>query len=223
MWLEFDWRKPVGPLWPWLESCYWQAGGFLFERYPFSIFVYKFYQEFARICWAVNLFVCHQAAARVWRDGQKKRVYLYRFLAAGTIEEKVIPLIDELFCNTPIFGFPDLRRSMQSKQLKFENVWQVYQRQISKEGLQKVVDKEQKDGKAQVNDISTEDLRDLFTLRKDTRSDTHETLGCNRCHAETEPTSEDVLVDDAVPKEKDGSLDIGRFAEVAGVLDKLRP
>ena len=30
-----------------------------------------------------------QAAGRVWRDGQKKRVYVYRFLSAGTIEEKV--------------------------------------------------------------------------------------------------------------------------------------
>ena len=30
-----------------------------------------------------------QAAARVWRDGQKKRVYIYRMLQAGTIEEKV--------------------------------------------------------------------------------------------------------------------------------------
>ncbi|KAL4567072.1 hypothetical protein LXL04_022644 [Taraxacum kok-saghyz] len=27
-----------------------------------------------------------QAAARVWRDGQKKRVYIYRFLSTGTIE-----------------------------------------------------------------------------------------------------------------------------------------
>lgn len=32
-----------------------------------------------------------QAAARVWRDGQKKRVYVYRFLTTGTIEEKVHP------------------------------------------------------------------------------------------------------------------------------------
>jgi hypothetical protein len=30
-----------------------------------------------------------QAAARVWRDGQKKKVYEYRFLASGSIEEKV--------------------------------------------------------------------------------------------------------------------------------------
>lgn len=33
-----------------------------------------------------------QAAARVWRDGQKKRVFVYRFLAAGSIEEKVGPV-----------------------------------------------------------------------------------------------------------------------------------
>ena len=25
----------------------------------------------------------------MWRDGQKKRVFVYRFLASGTIEEKV--------------------------------------------------------------------------------------------------------------------------------------
>jgi len=26
----------------------------------------------------------------VWRDGQKRRVFVYRFLATGTIEEKVL-------------------------------------------------------------------------------------------------------------------------------------
>lgn len=30
-----------------------------------------------------------QALARVWRDGQRKHTYIYRFLAAHTIEEKV--------------------------------------------------------------------------------------------------------------------------------------
>ncbi|XP_011875667.1 PREDICTED: DNA repair and recombination protein RAD54B-like isoform X3 [Vollenhovia emeryi] len=30
-----------------------------------------------------------QAMARIWRDGQKKDVYIYRFLTTGTIEEKI--------------------------------------------------------------------------------------------------------------------------------------
>jgi len=30
-----------------------------------------------------------QAAARVWRDGQQKRVYVYKFMTTGTIEEKI--------------------------------------------------------------------------------------------------------------------------------------
>lgn len=31
-----------------------------------------------------------QALARVWRDGQKKDCFVYRFIAAGTIEEKIL-------------------------------------------------------------------------------------------------------------------------------------
>jgi SNF2 family DNA or RNA helicase len=30
-----------------------------------------------------------QAAARCWRDGQKKRCFTYRLLATGTVEEKI--------------------------------------------------------------------------------------------------------------------------------------
>ena len=30
-----------------------------------------------------------QAMARVWRDGQKKNVTIYRLLTSGTIEEKI--------------------------------------------------------------------------------------------------------------------------------------
>lgn len=45
-----------------------------------------------------------QAAARVWREGQKRRCFIYRLMSTGTIEEKII------------------------------------QRQLSKEGLQSIVD-----------------------------------------------------------------------------------
>jgi DNA repair and recombination RAD54-like protein len=41
---------------------------------------------------------------------------------------------------------------------------------MSKESLQKVVDKDQaNDAKTQVNALSTEDLRDLFTLHENIR------------------------------------------------------
>ena len=87
-----------------------------------------------------NPAVDKQAAARCWRDGQKKRCFTYRFLSTGTLEEK------------------------------------IFQRQLSKEGLQSVVD-----DKEQVNALSTKDLRNLFKLRSGTPSDTHDKLRCERC------------------------------------------
>lgn len=81
-----------------------------------------------------------QAAGRVWRDGQKKRVFVYRLLSTGTIEEK------------------------------------MYKRQLSKEGLKTVVNNESKGGSSL---WSSEDLRDIFTLRTATVSDTYDTLCCN--------------------------------------------
>ncbi|KAH9695548.1 protein CHROMATIN REMODELING 25 [Citrus sinensis] len=133
-----------------------------------------------------------QAAARVWRDGQKKRVFIYRFLSTGTIEEK------------------------------------VYQRQMSKEGLQKVIQPEQTDSSAtQGNFLSTEDLRDLFTFYDDVRSEIHENMHCTRCQNyddgaesigegdETNSANENDQSDQEV-------TDIGGFAGLAGCLHKLK-
>ena len=71
----------------------------------------------------------------MWRDGQKKNVFEYRFLATGTIEEK------------------------------------VFQRQLSKEGLQGLVSK---DGKAKSATTSRDELRKLFRYRGDCASDTYD-------------------------------------------------
>jgi hypothetical protein len=81
-----------------------------------------------------------QAAGRIWREGQKRRCYIYRFMSTGSIEEKII------------------------------------QRQLSKEGLMNIVD-----DKDQLNEFSTIELKGIFNLRTDTRSDTHDTLRCKRC------------------------------------------
>ncbi|KAK8316453.1 hypothetical protein V6Z12_A13G044100 [Gossypium hirsutum] len=131
-----------------------------------------------------------QAAARVWRDGQKKRVYIYRFLSTGTIEEK------------------------------------VYQRQMSKEGLQKVIQQEQVDSvKGQGNVFSTEDLRDLFTFYDNVRSEIHGKMNCNRCKNDG---SENIGEQERCESENGsyGSdqevFDIGGFAGIAGCLDKLK-
>ena len=54
---------------------------------------------------------------------------------------------------------------------------QVYQRQLSKEGLQSVVNSAATgSGGASSNAMSTEELRDLFTLRRHTRSDTYDCM-----------------------------------------------
>ena len=69
-----------------------------------------------------------QAAGRVWRDGQKKKVFVYRFLSTGTIEEKA---------RMP--GFAPFHTRISRASL-FHVAPQVYQRQLSKEGLQNLVD-----------------------------------------------------------------------------------
>ncbi|XP_061354468.1 protein CHROMATIN REMODELING 25 isoform X2 [Gastrolobium bilobum] len=132
-----------------------------------------------------------QAAARVWRDGQKKRVYIYRFLSAGTIEEK------------------------------------VYQRQMSKEGLQKVIQQEQTDSLvAQGNFLSTEDLRNLFTFNENVKSEIHEKMQCARCQTYDGPQSTDekyVAQSTKIYSESDEETsDIGGFAEIAGCLENLK-
>ena len=82
-----------------------------------------------------------QAAARIWREGPKKRCYIYRLMSTCTIEEKII------------------------------------QRQLSKEGLQSIVDNSD-----QVNSFSSSELKSLFQRDNvGTRSNTHDTLRCKRC------------------------------------------
>ncbi|KAJ3025721.1 UNVERIFIED_CONTAM: DNA-dependent ATPase protein rad54 [Siphonaria sp. JEL0065] len=62
-----------------------------------------------------------QALARVWRDGQKKTCFIYRFIATGSIEEKIFQrqahkqslsnsVIDEEVDGERHFSFEDLRK-----------------------------------------------------------------------------------------------------------------
>ncbi|KAK1263585.1 DNA repair and recombination protein RAD54 [Acorus gramineus] len=123
-----------------------------------------------------------QAAARVWRDGQRKR---------------------------------------------------VYQRQMSKEGLQKVIQQDQVDGlMPQGNFFSTEDLRDLFSLHANVRSEIHENMNCIRCKTNSLKTGEDpevkteldnVSIPTNCGHQEDQILnDVGGFADLAGCLHSLK-
>ncbi|KAJ8558441.1 hypothetical protein K7X08_005207 [Anisodus acutangulus] len=127
-----------------------------------------------------------QAAARVWRDGQKKRVYIYRFLSTGTIEEK------------------------------------VYQRQMSKEGLQKVIQKEQTDSDIQGNSLSAEDLRDLFTFHGSVRSEIHEKMSCDRCQPDAVMPDDNTIAEFNTQGHQSDQEDIGGFSGVAGCLHTLQ-
>ncbi|RQM20991.1 hypothetical protein B5M09_000202 [Aphanomyces astaci] len=97
-----------------------------------------------------------QAAARIWREGQKKQCFIYRFVATGTLEEK------------------------------------IFQRQLSKEGLQSIVD-----DKEEVNSLSTKDLKvtiRLFVFMEGTPSDTHDQLKCLRCNISNESCDDHSMV-----------------------------
>jgi len=63
---------------------------------------------------------------RVWRDGQKKRVYIYRLLSTGSIEEKIYQrqvtkqslstqLVDEKTAINSLFAKDDLRTLFKLK------------------------------------------------------------------------------------------------------------
>lgn len=74
---------------------------------------------------------------------------------------------------------------------------QVYQRQLSKEGLQSVVNSSTSDAGTvaadmPVNSMSSEELRNLFTLRSDTLSDTYDSVCC-RCERSDSQSSSPIL------------------------------
>lgn len=93
-----------------------------------------------------NPAIDQQAMGRVHRDGQKKECFIYRLVTAGMIDEKIL------------------------------------QRQVTKINLSKKILNDQSDSNKNSNkknnsDIfNTEDLKDLFTIKKNTRSNTHDLI-----------------------------------------------
>lgn len=59
-----------------------------------------------------------QAAARIWREGQKKRCFIYRFMSTSTIEEKIIQRQLSKEGLTSIVDNKDQVNTFSSKELK---------------------------------------------------------------------------------------------------------
>lgn len=88
--------------------------------------------------------------ARVWRDGQKKPVKVYRLVTTGTIEEKIFQR--QITKQGLGGGLVDLTTSGSSSF---------------------------KSGSSGQFHFSREDLKDLFSFRDNTDCDTHELLDCS--------------------------------------------
>lgn len=94
-----------------------------------------------------------QALARVWRDGQKKDCFVYRFIATGTIEEK-------------IFQRQSHKQSLSSCVVDSVSP-SLFHADVQAEDVER--------------HFSLTDLRTLFKYNENTNCETHETFKCKRC------------------------------------------
>lgn len=100
-----------------------------------------------------------QAMARIWRDGQKKRVQIYRFLTTVCY---IINYLHILRCFTKYF----FKGTIEEK---------MFQRQASKQILSGAVVDAKRKSKCH---FSNEELKDLFSCNYETLCLTHDQLNC---------------------------------------------
>jgi len=88
-----------------------------------------------------------QALARVWRDGQKKECFVYRFISTGTIEEKIFQrqaqkqalsssVVDEKEDAERHFSADDLRKLFLFKENTFCETHETFKCKRCKDGKQ---------------------------------------------------------------------------------------
>jgi len=118
----------------------------------------------------------NQAMARVWRDGQNKTCFLYRFIATGTIEEKIFQSKKKKKKKKAYFDVIMKKITFLSD---FEtNKTLIILGQAHKMSLSSCVVDEEQDVERH---FSFENLRQLFEYNDKTLSDTHDTFNCKRC------------------------------------------
>ncbi len=135
--------------------------------------------------------------ARVWRDGQKRPVHVYRLVTAGTIEEKVF---QRQVC-FPIFSVSKLNLKNSLCRL-----WQVTKQGLGG-GLMEGGKRSAKSKQDQFH-FSRNELKDLFSFNSKAECDTHNLLSCP-CQ---DPSKE------VCPPEKDAGED-RRSCQLGGDVD----
>lgn len=108
-----------------------------------------------------------QALARVWRDGQKKECFVYRFISTGTIEEKVF---QRQYAGCVVY----VREDLCSDWLLSPPVSRAHKQSLSS----CVVDD---NAESTERHFSLNDLRELFLFNEKTLCDTHDNFKCKRC------------------------------------------
>ncbi|KAG5334538.1 RA54B protein, partial [Acromyrmex charruanus] len=107
-----------------------------------------------------------QAMARIWRDGQKRNVYIYRYVQVQY--HYMIMYLMEVY----IILYKPICRLLTTGTIEEK----IYQRQISKANLSETVVDLNYLGSLK---LSTAELKDLFTLASDTMSLTHDLINCS--------------------------------------------
>ncbi|KAI5123982.1 hypothetical protein M0805_006394 [Coniferiporia weirii] len=120
-----------------------------------------------------------QSMARIHRDGQKRPVFIYRLLTAGTIDEKIFQR------QVTKLGLSDCERIIAPP----VSVTNIGSKGTSDGG-----------GSSKSDSFTHKDLRDLFTFHNRTACHTHELLGClciHRTLGENAEEEEEEPLDDA--------------------------
>ena len=100
-----------------------------------------------------NPAIDQQAMARIWRDGQKKDVYIYRLLSTGTVEEKIF-----------------------QRQILKQEFASVLKNSTNKGGSKEKSRGQQQQAEAQARHFSPGELKQLFLPPVDTKCQTYDLI-----------------------------------------------
>jgi len=135
-------------------------------------------------CW--NPAFDTQAQARVWRDGQTKTTWVYRFLTTGMLDEKIFQR--QLVKNE--MGKTVLEEAEEDADEAREDASTTSP--LSTSSAPTSTTKSTDASMLSISSFSTEDLKDIFSVNTSTNCDTHDISGC-QCLASSNKKSRSAM------------------------------